>query len=284
MTFATFAALQTAAQTSSGALSEERFFRGSVTSKATGGIWVDMWTSSAGYPTAGVSPGSAAGVACTSSTTGAFPYLRNPSGGGNKRYLLSVGMAPGNGAVMMIIDRLVHTSSLSGTVTTAQTVNSTALTRYTTGDGVMVALVCWTPTGTTASNVTVSYTNQANTSGRTTISQAAWTAGFGQGSALAPVAGQMQILPLAAGDTGVRSVQSVTLSASTLTAGDFGIILFKPLTIINMENANYQEKDFVINTNSLPELQDSACLSMVWIGGGQASTGSMTGNIKTIEG
>jgi hypothetical protein len=45
--------------------------------------------------------------------------------------------------------------------------------------------------------------------------------------------GRMIMLPLqAAGDTGVQSIQSVTLAASTLTAGSFGATMAHPIAAI----------------------------------------------------
>jgi hypothetical protein len=40
---------------------------------------------------------------------------------------------------------------------------------------------------------------------------------------------KFQIMPLQAGDRGVKSVESLTLSASTGTAGNFGLTLFRPI-------------------------------------------------------
>jgi len=286
MTFTTFAQLQAAVANSSKTW-EERIAKSSLTTKAVG-IWGDTWTST-GNPTAGVTPNSAAGAVTTNTTVGALNYsiVRNPDAADN-RYLLSFGVA-GQGSsnpavgVNLLVDRLVHSSNLSGTVATAQTVGTPALTRYTTGDGVMMALVCWTATGTTAANVTVTYTNQAGTASRTSPSIALWTGGWG-GSTLGPVAGQLQFIPLQAGDSGVRSVQSVTLSASTLTAGSFGVILFKPLvTLFQPGYSSYFETDYAIQTSSLPEIQDSACLS-AFVFATSSIAAPLTGIIKTVEG
>jgi hypothetical protein len=116
---------------------------------------------------------------------------------------------------------------LSGTVTTAQTTNlpTAALTRYTSGVGVMASLEITTAVGTTATTATVSYTNSAGVAGRT--SPAVTFGGTNDRQA-----SQVQLVPLQAGDVGVRSVESVTLAASTGTAGAFGVTLFRPLAAL----------------------------------------------------
>lgn len=132
---------------------------------------------------------------------------------------------PGQYETGILIDRLSHTGGLSGTVTTAQTTNlpTAALpTRETGGEGVMAALQIYTILGNTDTAWTVSYTNQAGTAGRT---------GKGFFSSTPFVSG-IHPIQLEGTDSGVRSVESVTLTSSTLTAGNFGIVLYKPLMMI----------------------------------------------------
>jgi hypothetical protein len=128
----------------------------------------------------------------------------------------------------LLIDRLVH-GGLVANITTTQDSTSdptkfptAALTRYTSGEGVFMALEVYTAMGATDTVYTFSYTNQAGTSGQTTT----------LGMSGNPAADQFWPIPLAAGDTGVRSVESVSLTPSTGTAGNFGITLFKPIAII----------------------------------------------------
>ena len=75
----------------------------------------------------------------------------------------------GGGAAGIMIDLLNISGGLSGTVTTPQTTNlpTAALTRYTSGEGVMAGIIIFSTVGTTSTTITISYTNQAGTSGRT---------------------------------------------------------------------------------------------------------------------
>ena len=187
----------------------------SITSVAS--QFYSLWTAT-GMPGAGSAPGTAAGTAYNSSTTGAIPLPTLSSG--QSLYMLNANLACSSSHFgVFIYDKLVATATLSGTVTTAQTVNSTALPRYTDGAGVELWLEWYSATGATSVTATISYTNQAGTSGKTATATIASST----------PANRLQRVTLAAGDTGVRSVQSVTLSASTLTAGNFGISLMKKI-------------------------------------------------------
>lgn len=127
----------------------------------------------------------------------------------------------------ILCDRLAHQGGLSGIVTTAQTTNlpvGPSSTRATTGAGVYAALEIYTNIGNTASTATVSYTSEAGTSGRTSPP-------IVFGGANSRNGGQFFPIPLQEGDGGVRSVESVTLAATTGTAGNFGVTLYRPLAV-----------------------------------------------------
>jgi hypothetical protein len=182
--------------------------------------------------------------------------------------------SPGATGVYYFIDRLSHQGGLSGIVTTAQTTNlpTAALTRYTDGVGVMIGLTIYTVIGGTAATVTASYTNQAGVSGRTTAVQA--IGGSGNSSA-----GRMIFLPLQAGDTGVRSVESVTLAATTGTAGNFGVTLFKILGAVCSDNVQALSWNDIITggfIGGIPEFSDTTHLSLMGIFNNTTSTGGMS--------
>lgn len=244
------------------------FGKVSMAAKAAG-TFQSLWTA-AGLPTAGVAAGTATGLAPTSATAGALPFV-NPSSG--LSYLSKIGNSQQTVGTLILYDRLVHTSTLNGTLTTAQTVNSAALTRHTTGEDVGLFLEVYTATGATASNVTISYTNSGGVAGRTTPAVA---------MQVTPVAGQMLPIPLQSGDTGIRSVQSVTLSASTATAGNFGITLVKRIAEIPITVAG---TGVVLDPFALgfPEIENNACLSFMVVTS-TTSTGFITGTINIAQG
>ena len=219
----------------------------------------------------------------TRTTTGAINFP-TPQGSNNS-FLLRVqtGLSAST-EVLMLIDILSWQGGLSGTVTGEQTTNlpTAALTRYTNGENVWLGLICWSATGSTAVNVTARYTNQAGTGSRNTTSVDFWGGGLGARSG-APSTNQVQWLPLQSGDYGVRSVEGVTISASTLTAGNFGVFLCKPLFISNSITANTQQEiDQIIQTSSLPEIQDEAYLSTI-IGFSTAAGTVVNGYIDILQ-
>jgi hypothetical protein len=187
-------------------------------------------TANAGYysywqknlaPSNGVSPSGVTGDALTNATAGAIPLPTIP--GGNTLYLDCASLSATTALSGTISDRFVHTNGLNGTLTSTQAVNTVALpARATGGVGVMIALEAYIATGATPVTFTVSYTNSGGTSGR-----------VGLVTGTLNLAGKMLPVQLDANDVGVQSVQSVTQSATSGTAGNYGVVLYKPLGWIN---------------------------------------------------
>lgn len=177
-----------------------------------------------GNPRAGSAP--AASAVCNRTTVGALGQL-NPTGGDLRMWVDSVlgGYTTGSvaGVGIQFIDRLVHMGGLNGTLTTAQTVSTSALTRST--GGARCALEIYTAIGATGTTATLSYTNQAGTAGRTSQPVSIGAAGRNNAAKFLPI--QLQ-----AGDTLVQAVASLTLAATTGTVGNFGVTLYEPLTPI----------------------------------------------------
>lgn len=244
-----------------------QFYKPSVTAKAAG-TFQSLWTA-AGAPGAGTTPPTGVGQACDNTTTGALKFS-NPTGG-DYSYLARALLNNGTLGTLFVYDRLVHTSGLSGTVSGSQTVNTTALTRYTNGEGVMPWIEFYTPTGSTAVNITITYTNTAGDSKTSTSTSFIVT----------PVAGQLLPIPLADGDTGVQSVQTVVLSASTGTAGNFGVTLMRRLTSASIQPSSATVMDAF--ATGLQKVEDSACLALAAYVS-TTSTGALIGELSLVQG
>ena len=193
-------------------------------------------------------------------TAGAF-FQTDPSGG-RQKWLLGAIAASSTGGTLTVYDRLVHQGGLDGTVTTAQTTNlpTTALTRYsgTNSVGNFIGVEIYAQIGTTATTFTVSYTNQAGTSGRTTKAVSIGGTGLRE-------AQRIIICALQDGDTGVRSIESVTLAASTTTAGNFGVFIGHPIISIPLVSAGLAvPRDLVTGLPSIQEILTDACLTGYW--------------------
>lgn len=237
---------------------------------ATAGRLMSMWTAA---PLAGATITTAA--VPDFSTTGAL--YRSPTG--LATWLRDFVLSKFQGGTVIIYDRLSHQGGLSGTVTTAQTTNlpTAALTRFTSGVGVMAALECYTVIGTTATTITMSYTNSAGTASRTAPL-------FTYGGASDSKVGTFVPIPLQIGDVGVKSVENVTLTATTAVAGAFGVTLWKPLACFNVPSFNqHVSGDAIRDLGAMFEsFPSDACLSMLVSANG-TSTGSVAGNINLIK-
>jgi hypothetical protein len=166
------------------------------------------------------------------------------------------------GATVVAIDLLNVSGGLDGTITTEQTTNlpTAALTRHTGGDGVFIGIVIYTVVGTTATTISVRYTNQAGTPNRTSTVTAFGATGFREASRLIQI-------PLQAGDTGARSVEGVTLTATTGTIGNFGVCLFKPLMTFSLDSTTGTMPIDAVSSGgmigSMAEFDDDACLTFM---------------------
>lgn len=202
-------------------------------------------------------------VACTNATPGALGMTA--SAAGKRKYLLALQLVQSQGATggtTIFYDRLGHTGGLSGTSTSAQTTNlpTAALTRRTSGAGVEPWLEAYSSLGGSATTVTASYTNEAGTSGHTTSPVGAGsTSNWTNREAMRP-------LPLASGDRGCRAVASVTLAASTGTAGNFGVVLVFPIISLPVAvfTVTMQHRSFFSDADGPFDLgiASDACLAM----------------------
>ncbi len=169
-----------------------------------------------------------------------------------------------SGIGVILVDLLNISAGLNGTVTTAQTTNlpTAALIRYTSGEGVMAAIFVESQIGTSITTFTVSYTNQAGTSGRISPANQIGGTNFRE-------AGVFINIPLEGSDTGIRSVESVTLAASTITVGSFGVCLYKPLAMLSMESFTGVSPLDMVSTGGVigqfAEINPNACLSILTI-------------------
>ena len=215
-----------------------------------------------GTPQGGDVPTSAA--IPDNTTNGSLKQTSNTSG--YEKFIYSYCMSSLNAASFILYDRLMHCGGLSGTVTTAQTVQgdpaSPGLTRYNTNStcvGNMIMVEIYTALGTTQRTITASYTNQAGTANQTTIATPIGSANFNN-------AYRAFFLPLADGDTGVQAVKDVTISASTGGPGNFGVSIVRPLAMIGtMETGGTGFRDFTVGLPGLPEVESGACLAMLVI-------------------
>ena len=192
----------------------------------------------AGQPGAGLTPANTANGVVLSSTSalvnGQIPHY--DPGAGNSYLARLSASASGQGGVLLLCDRLMHIggnsggSAISVTTTTAQTINSTTLPARdragsTNGDAVLAALEIITATGAGTATPSIGYTNQGGTASHTGNALDTYVAS----SAI----GAFYRFQLQAGDTGVQSIQSLTLGVS-MTSGTIALVLYRVLASLEL--------------------------------------------------
>lgn len=206
-----------------------------------------------------VPPALASASTATNLTVGALS-VDNP-GAGRQRWISGIEGVMNAQGTLILYDRLVHCSGASGTVTTAQTITGATVGRYnsaSTAKGNAIFIEIYTAVGATATTITANYTNENGVAGRTTKATAFGGTGLNHATCLIP-------LPLQDGDGGVLSVQSVTVLATTGTAGSFGITIARPLAVaINGGIAGGFTRDLIAGLPSLPEKLTDSCLALMW--------------------
>ena len=197
------------------------------------------------------------------------------AGSGTSTYIGRWGSTFATAGTLHLYDCYWACSGFVGNVTTAQTVTgfSGMPSRNSNGVGAEIWIGCSSAIGATAHNVTVQYTNQSGTSGRNTVSTA--------GIASMP-ANRMYQVPLQSGDTGVQSVQGITLSASSGTAGNLWVLVMNRLASISapVTNVSNVADAFALG---FPKIDDEACLIFVH----QATTtssGIIIGQLSIVQG
>lgn len=255
--------------------------KASIASQAAG-TFVSLWRAT-GQPGQGAIP--AAAAVCDNTLTGAMGFTQQVAPATS--YGAWANAVCSNSAMTLEIhDRLMHAGGLNGTLTTAQTVNLDVNANLASGNidkrsgdsnfsDIQWWLEWYTATGSTAVTATVSVTYNDGTSGTLSASLAATR----PASFLLPLNG---LIPAAAAGKYIRGVGSVQLSATTGTAGSFGVTATRPRMTMPLPLANKMEV-FDWAALGLPEVANSSCLFPVVLTS-TTSTGTVRGGGKLAHG
>jgi hypothetical protein len=233
-----------------------------------------LWTYD-GTPASGAVP--TVGAIPDRSTTGALPFL--VATGGRDTHLIGKTLTPLVAGTYLLYDRLFHIGGLSGTSTSAQSVQgspaSPALTRNTGGAGNIAWYEIYTLIGATGTTLTMNYTNQAGTSGQTST--------INIGATNFREVTRVQRIPLAAGDTGIRAINTVQNTATTGTVGNFGITIAQPLAWLPVGAAGTGGwRDYTTGLPGIPVIDPNACLALMFIPAA-ATAPEIWGCFATVE-
>lgn len=207
-----------------------------------------------GIPAAGVYDTTLNGVVCDNTTVGAVDF-QDPGSGVSRLTTWRGALTPAY-AMYMLCDRLWHNGGITVTSTSSQSISSPTWPARdkngsTNGAGVFLALEMSATVGNGNPTVTVTFTNSDGTASQTTNSNS--TPALNN----APT-GTFVILQHPAGCPGVRSVQSIQLSAS-LGSGTINLVAFRPLAMLQIPTSNGSNTMDAI-TAGMPTLFNGACL------------------------
>lgn len=246
------------------------------------GRYCSMWTAT-GQPAQGANPTAAA--LCTNALTGAIQFAQQTSPATS--YLAEMNAVCSNSACTLEIhDRIAHMGGLVLNSTALQTTNlpldlealSAPAERI--GDAnygdVQTWLEVYAAGGATASNATVSVTFDDDTTANLTVIPVGGT--LRQGWMLSV---DFYRTALQQGKN-IKRINSVQLSASTGTAGNFGFTFTRPRMYLPMGLANMSNKATWAETG-LSEIANGACLQFMVLPS-TTSSGTLRGGGKIAHG
>lgn len=217
------------------------------------------------------------GTVPTNSTTGALPFA-NPGGADTAHLTTWTGLSTVSGAVMLA-DQIWGANI--NHATTANTVTGTP-SRYTgtAAAGNFLNGRVTTVLGATAHNITVTYVDQAGNTAEAAAAIAVRVSSAVQTTALTQ---PVWYIPLNAGDTGMRNVTSIALSAAS--TGNVDWCLYHPLAILPVMAVNIPfVLDGINSAFNLVKIETNACLTFLEYFKSAVTAATLGGMIKIVSG
>ena len=250
---------------------------------ATAGQFHSLWRAT-GQPGQAAIP--AAAAVCSNALLGAIQFTQQTYPATS--YLGIVESLNSNSSMTLELhDRLMHLGGLVGSVATAQTVGIDLSANLATsnldarkGDANYSDVQWWlewyTDTGGTAVTATVNVTYNDGTTGNLTGLALAATR---RASTMLPL---NVLIPAASSGKYIRGINTVTLSATTGSAGNFGVTAtrYRAANFMPIANARFTSDWAALG---LPEIPNSSCLQLLELCS-TTSTGILRGTGKIIHG
>lgn len=242
-----------------------------LTAPKAAGAFQSSWLAN-GNPGPGVAPSlysDGSGYTCDKDTAGAIQITN----GAVQLWLAKLALNCTQPGVIILADRLWSCSGIgfaSGTYTITTPGNLPA--RITdNGVGCELWIEQFVAAGSASGTLTANYLNANDGSAKSGVISAVVSA---------PVIGQMQPVPLAAGDTGIRQLTSIAHS-NTWTSGSIGATILKRITEAPIIAANGG-----VNLDwaqlALPKIPNDACLFAFFLANGTTAP-VILGSITTID-
>lgn len=238
-----------------GATRPVAFHKATFTGEAVGERFCPLFT--AGFPGAGAAPGNSINGTALTSLTGSIPIPSAVTGD----YIELAGfdvIQGGSVGGVWLVDFLWWNDTIAETTTTGQSITHPGLpardrSASANGDGVFAAILVSTATtnGSPVTNTTITYTDSAGGSPNTgTITSFPATA----------VAGTFVPFNLAAGDTGIRTIETLTLGTS-YGGGAIHLVMYRPIAFVPLSAAGIGNS---MAPGTLKRIWDSSCLTLVY--------------------
>ena len=244
-----------------------RPFAKALAQSMSGGVHTSFWPFG-GLPAAGTYDATLNGATLSSSSAVPTGALHHVDPGSGNAYLARLSAACTQAGMLLLCDRLWQNRPAVND-TTAQSITSPTwpardANGSTNGDGVLLAFEISASAGTAVATVTVTYTNQAGTGSR--------SAGFGVGAPTGVTAGVGQFYPIAlqAGDTGVRSVQTVQFGTAWIT-GTINLVAYRVIAVLELPGAQIPNAVDAV-TSGLPRVYNGAVPFLVFIPTGNTNS------------
>ena len=223
------------------------------------GRFTSLWKYNSSFNSNNSNPGAVS--VPTSATNGALKHTNAASG--KQKWFLGLEALMRSSGTLILYDRLLHQSGLSGTTITAQTVQgdpaTPALTRYNNAADCLnnqIFIEIYSQIGATGTTITARYFNENGVLSNSPLTVIGGT-GVREAERVIPV-------PLAVGDLGVTGVKEVQLTATTGTAGDFGVTIARPLMTLGCPASVAAIRDNIAGIPSMEEIVEDACLAFAW--------------------
>lgn len=229
-------------------------------------------------------------VPANSDTAGAWP-LPMSLGASENLYMTNFGTNHATGTnIVLAVDLIYSAGGILASVVTSQGVSTSALPRWTGGQGLQMTLEVTVAAGTATGipNVRINYTDQSGNAGADTGNISLGTT--------SPIVGRMlplqdgPMIRLASGDFGIQNVSQITFSGSMAGAGGrMALHIYRPLLLVpTLATTAFVERSTPAQIGGIRKLTSVAQGSKPCIGFfvlcSTTSTGAQTYLLETVYG
>ena len=254
------------------------------------GHWQHLLTSAGNIPAATFGGAEATFISTDNTwSEGAIPIIDQtaPATKHMTAFGASVIAAAGAPWFVQLIDLVGYAKLTTTNVSTtgAKTITMTPIAataanvdRYANGAGLRLAVAAIAAMGANAPTMQITYTNSGGTTGKVTLAGCVSTASATNGTILNSGNAANKygpFLPLAAGDSGVKDIESLTWGGTAHASGSVAILLCKPLgmPIPVPQTGLFNIFDYVNTLPSMPQLRNGANLTALLYNTGATTSG-----------